>query len=272
MQENPSPPSPAVPSKPRQALKGLTKKALKRFTAKQKKKGVVYLSRLPPNMKPQKIRHLLSDYGEIGRVYLAAEDASVRALRRERKREREKSKKGGDEDARGASSSGRSSGKRYTEGWVEFLDKKEAKIAAQLLNGEPMGGKKRASHYYDLWCIKYLPKFEWDHLTEELNHQRAVLESKVAAEVAAANRERDFYLSRVDQAKAVESIMERRKRAEDREEGGEGQGQGQGELEVGAKRKGPVRTMTFGQKDVIDKERKGGMSLGLLKKLAGSRK
>ena len=235
-----------------QPLKGLSKKALKRFTAKQKAKGIVYLSRLPPNMKPQKVRQLLSEYGELGRVYLAAEDASVR---------RERKGKGKKEETAGKKAA---SGKRYVEGWVEFLDKKEAKIAAQLLNGEHMGGKKRSSTYYDLWCMKYLPKFEWDHLTEELNHQRAVLESKVAAEVAAANRERDFYLSRVDQAKAVESIIGRQQRRD--AEGGVG-GEGGGGKR---RRKGPVRTMTFGQKGVIDKDRdKGGMSLGLLKRLAG---
>jgi ESF2/ABP1 family protein len=36
-----------------------------------------------------------------------------------------------------------------------------------------------------------------------------VKDQKMAAEVAAANRERDFYLSRVDKAKAVEAIIER---------------------------------------------------------------
>ena len=245
------------------APKALSKKALKRFTARQKAKGIVYLSRLPPNMKPQKVRHLLSDYGEIGRVYLAAEDAGVRALRRE-------TRKGGDERDGSKKAKG-SSGKRYTEGWVEFIDKKEAKIAAQLLNGEPMGGKKRASHYYDLWCIKYLPKFEWDHLTEELNHQRAVLESKMAAEVAAANRERDFYLSRVDKAKAVASIIERRSAKQGGSGGGSGEGSGGGSgggSGTREKRKGPVRSMTFGQKDVIDKEKKA-VGLAVLKKLAG---
>lgn len=249
------------------APKALSEKALKRFTAKQKAKGIVYLSRLPPHMKPQKVRHLLSDYGEIGRVYLAAEDVSVRALRREKRQGGDK--RDGEPKAKG------SSGKRYTEGWVEFNDKKEAKIAAQLLNGEPMGGKKRASHYYDLWCIKYLPKFEWDHLTEELNHQRAVLESKVAAEVAAANRERDFYLSRVDKAKAVASIIERRAVKEGDEAGG---GSTHGARDSGStggdgkkkKARGPVRSMTFGQKDVIEKEKKAGVSLGVLKKLAGT--
>ena len=30
------------------------------------------------------------------------------------------------------------------------------------------GGRKRDAFYYDLWTLKYLPKFKWEHLTEEL--------------------------------------------------------------------------------------------------------
>ncbi len=43
---------------------------------------------------------------------------------------------------------------------MEFEDKKEAKSAAAMLNGQPMGGKRRSAYHYDLWNIKYLPKFK----------------------------------------------------------------------------------------------------------------
>lgn len=43
---------------------------------------------------------------------------------------------------------------------------------------------------------RYLPKFKWDALTEEINYQRAVREQRLVAEISAAKRERDFYLSR----------------------------------------------------------------------------
>lgn len=105
---------------------------------------------------------------------------------------------------------GGNSGKNFTEGWVEFADKAEAKRVAAALNGEPMGGKRRSAHFYDLWCMKYLPKFKWDHLTEEINYQKAIRDQKMEAELSAAKRERDFYLSRVDKAKAVTAIAERK--------------------------------------------------------------
>lgn len=125
---------------------------------------------------------------------------------------------------------GGNSGRNFTEGWVEFEDKGDAKRVAASLNGQPMGGRRRSAHYYDLWTIKYLPKFKWDHLTEEINYQRAVKDQRMAAEVSAAKRERDFYLSRVDKAKGVEAIIERKKRARS----GEGGGSGGAETTVGA--------------------------------------
>ncbi len=45
-------------------------------------------------------------------------------------------------------------GKNFTEGWVEFEDKRRAKRAALALNGQPMGGSKRSAYHYDLWNIK----------------------------------------------------------------------------------------------------------------------
>ncbi|KAL3513521.1 hypothetical protein ACH5RR_026238 [Cinchona calisaya] len=54
------------------------------------------------------------------------------------------------------------------------------------------GERKRSSFYYDLWNIKYLSKFKWDDLTEEI-----------------AKRERDFYLLKVDQFRALSSMEER---------------------------------------------------------------
>ena len=39
--------------------------------------GVVYLSRIPPYMKPAKIRHVFSQYGSVGRVYLQPEGKPI---------------------------------------------------------------------------------------------------------------------------------------------------------------------------------------------------
>lgn len=63
----------------------------------------------------------------------------------------------------------------YTEGWVEFKDKRIAKRVALTLNGNTVGGKKRNYHHDDIWNIKYLSKFKWTHITEKIGiHARHV--------------------------------------------------------------------------------------------------
>ena len=54
-------------------LKPLTPEDLAKYKAAQEKTGVVYISRIPPGMRPTKVRHLMSQYGEVGRVYLQPE-------------------------------------------------------------------------------------------------------------------------------------------------------------------------------------------------------
>ena len=57
-------------------VKPLTPEDLAKYKSLQEKTGVVYISRIPPGMRPTKVRHLMSQYGEIGRVYLQPEGAS----------------------------------------------------------------------------------------------------------------------------------------------------------------------------------------------------
>lgn len=39
--------------------------------------GLIYLSRIPPGMGPSKVKHLLSAFGEVGRVFLARSGEAV---------------------------------------------------------------------------------------------------------------------------------------------------------------------------------------------------
>lgn len=54
-------------------LKPLSPEALAEYNAAQERAGVVYISRIPPAMRPAKVRHLMSVHGEVGRVYLQQE-------------------------------------------------------------------------------------------------------------------------------------------------------------------------------------------------------
>ncbi|CAK9176452.1 unnamed protein product [Ilex paraguariensis] len=167
------------------------KQRLLKEAAKADKRGVCYLSRIPPHMDHVKLRHILSQYGEIQRIYLTPEDPAVRVHRKR---------------------AGGFRGQEFSEGWVEFSKRSVAKRVAKMLNGEQIGGRKRSAFYYDLWNIKYLSKFKWDDLTEEIAYKNAIREQKLALEISAAKRERDFYLSKVDQSRALSSIEERIKK------------------------------------------------------------
>lgn len=94
-----------------------------------------------------KVKDLLSRFGKIGRVFLAPEDPKAYARR---------VRFGGNKK------------RNFEEGWVEFLDKKDAKMVAETLNTNIIGGKKNNFYYDDVWNIKYLPKFKWHHLQAQI--------------------------------------------------------------------------------------------------------
>ncbi|KAL1824650.1 hypothetical protein ACET3Z_011428 [Daucus carota] len=168
--------------------KNKQKKRFLQEVEKAEKRGVCYLSHIPPKMDHVKLRQLLSQYGEIQRIYLTPENPDARLNRKK---------------------AGGFRGQKFSEGWVEFTDKRVAKDVAETLNGEQMGGRKRSPFYYDTWNIKYLSKFKWDDLTEEIAYKSATREQKLALNMSAAKRERDFYLSKVDQSHAQKHIAER---------------------------------------------------------------
>ncbi|XVF16304.1 hypothetical protein REPUB_Repub10bG0019700 [Reevesia pubescens] len=140
-----------------------------------------------------KLHQLLSHYGEILRIYLTPSSHPIQVNGK-----RPRPSKVQEQE--------------FSKGWVEFARKGIAKRVANMLNGEQIGGRKWSSFYYDLWNIKYLSKFKWDDLTEEIAYKSAIREQKLALEISAAKREWDFYLSKVDQSHALSSIEERMKK------------------------------------------------------------
>ena len=149
---------------------------LEEFEHEQNQRGIVYISRVPPYMKPEKLRHELSKYGTIMRIYLTPED---RMIHLKRKRFKGNSKK------------------NYIDGWVEFARKDEAERVALLLNATAVGGRKRGYYYDDLWNLKYLPDFKWRHLTESVTQLKVEKKQKMQYELQQAKQERAFYLSKV---------------------------------------------------------------------------
>ena len=56
--------------------KNKRKKSMKEGGKDEKQRGVCYLGRIPPRMDPSTLRQMLSQYGEIQRLYLAPQDSS----------------------------------------------------------------------------------------------------------------------------------------------------------------------------------------------------
>ena len=245
--------------RPRVDGDGCGAKGIAAGAQKKVKTGVAYLRHIPPALRPNKLRSMLSAHAEIGRIYLAPREKAGGEAGAAGSKTSKKAAAGGTKQMRG---------RNYHEGWVEFMSKSACKRVCSLLHGTPMHGKRRSKHYYDLWCIQYVSKLKWDMINEErctqitiavTNHvaqccvsehshtyvhsprysrchhhhplvhwfvvaavlviydpcfdvamQRMQKEHRIREEIANARRDRDFYLSRVDQAKAIEAMESRR--------------------------------------------------------------
>ncbi|KAG8846989.1 RNA-binding ATPase activator esf2 [Serendipita sp. 411] len=177
-------------------------------------------------MSPSKVRHILSAYGEIGRVYLQQEDPKRAYLRQKYT----SSKK-----------------PHYTEGWVEFLDKKVARSVAEMLNAQPVGGKKGSRFREDVWTMKYLPRFKWYMLTEQIGesphphilrfnclvysnrfnsllsfsfcyfiaHEHATHAAKLRMELSQSKTEQKHYLKQVELGRSLQKRQEKKRKLEE---------------------------------------------------------
>lgn len=59
---------------------------------------------------------------------------------------------------------------------------------AESLNNTLIGGRKRNYYHDDMWNLKYLSKFKWDHLTEKVAYERRVRSQKLRLETMQAKR------------------------------------------------------------------------------------
>ncbi|KAL9186193.1 hypothetical protein ACHAXT_005431 [Thalassiosira profunda] len=183
--------STAEPQPKKKKVRKLKLSATEDFNAKLRKRGIVYLSRVPPRMGPAKVKSLLSDFGPVSRIYLVEEDKTARKRRKK---------------------AGGSGGKRYTEGWAEFESKKDAKLVGESLNMTRVTNHKGSIHYDDLWNVKYLRGFKWSHLTEKVAYERRVREQKLRVEMMEVRRENASYAAQVEAGRKLDYIEERRRK------------------------------------------------------------
>jgi ESF2/ABP1 family protein len=164
--------------------KPLTKKNLVATAKAVKRSGVVYLSRVPPFMKPSKLRALLLPYGAINRIFLTPEDPTSHTRR---------VRNGGNKK------------RSFSDGWVEFINKKDAKQACELLNAKTIGGKKGNYYHDDVWNLFYLKNFKWNNLTEQIAAENAERASRMRAEISKTTKENKEFVQNVERAKIEET-------------------------------------------------------------------
>ena len=142
---------------------------------KIRRSGVLYMSRVPIGMKISDLKKLLEDYG-IERCYLVPLKKKMENI----------------------------DGKKvqaYKEGWIEFNDKIYAKLAEYQLNGKPIGGSRKCPYKDELWNLKYLHKFKWNDLIENITMEKKMQEKKLKIEIAQSKRENDFIIKNYEKSK-----------------------------------------------------------------------
>lgn len=188
------------------------------------RKGIVYVANMPGFMQPSKLRHLMEQYGEIGRTYCKPEETINWTHRKK---------------------AGGSYKLKFVEAWVEYMDRSVAKRVAMMLNASPIGGKRRNFYYHDLWNLKYLPKMKWHQLHENEIYDRRVRKARLEQRMTQARRENNFYLENVHKAKTHQKIKERKaKKAEVSDEGS---------CSIDVPRNGKLRKMDQQMKESISK-------------------
>lgn len=156
------------------------------------KSGVVYFSSIPPYMKPAKMRQILSKFGDVDRLFLKKED--------EQKHKR-RTRGGGNKKM------------MYDEGWAEFIRKRDAKLCAETLNGNIVGGKKGSFYHDDILNVKYLPGFKWTDLTEQIARENDIRQSKLEIDISQANKMNAEFAKNVERSKMLDNIKRTKRSA-----------------------------------------------------------
>lgn len=151
---------------------------------KVKKKGILYIARVPPGMKPSHLKRVLSDFCDVERVWCTSTDKENKKSRR-----------------------------APSEAWVEVSSSKKAKKVARLLHMRPMGFGRFKE---DLWNMKYLKGVEWHHLSTQHLHKKKMREKRLQQHIADAKKTANFYLQQIEKQRHDEEVKDRkRKRGEE---------------------------------------------------------
>lgn len=162
----------------------------KKYSEQLERRGVVFIARVPPHMKPNKMQSLFEAYGRVTRLFLQEEDATVAKRRK---------------------AAGGNGSRQFREGWIEFEDMKLARRIAESLNNTPIGGKKSSFYHDDLWNLKYLKGFTWDNLTEMQACAKRASEAKLQAAMLQSKRQNAEFSELVEKNEIHKRVQQRKR-------------------------------------------------------------
>ena len=150
--------------------------------------GVVYLSSLPPYLRPSALRNILTQRGfsPITRLFLTP-TSTTKSRTKTSKRQ------------------------MYSEGWIEFASHKTAKKCVEALNAQVVGGKKGGYYRDDVWNMRYLRGMGWGELMEGVAGERREEEARRDEERRRAEREAKMFIEGVEGGKVLEGMRQKRR-------------------------------------------------------------
>lgn len=90
---------------------------------------------------------------------------------------------------------------------MEFVRKKDAKLVAETLNAQTIGGKKGSYYRDDILNLVYLKGFKWHNLTEQIAAENAERSSRMMAEISRTTKENKEFIKNSERAKMLDGIQ-----------------------------------------------------------------
>ncbi|ETO08758.1 hypothetical protein RFI_28629 [Reticulomyxa filosa] len=97
----------------------------------------------------------------------------------------------------------------FAEAWVEFEDKKMAKLVARILNGTKVPQKYLNNRMAKghMWNMKYLKGFKWHHLLEHKEQMRILERKKFEKAISEAHKQANYFKQQIKKSQELKDTF-----------------------------------------------------------------
>lgn len=134
------------------------------------RRGVIHFANIPVGWTRANVIRYFEEFGEVTRVFLKKKESSGVASARKRQRV------------------------LFSEGWIEFRKRKDARRVALLLDGQEVKGGKCGRSSGTRMMLSYMRGFEFGSLYEEVMEGRRSREARLQAQYARLRKESQLYM------------------------------------------------------------------------------